>query len=102
MSPEARLADLARALHPLRAPPADDGWNLDEVADLLPPRRPLRQASVLVGLVPREDGPYVVLTRRTEVLRHHPGQVSFPGGGVEPGYSGRLTGFIWRTGENMA
>ena len=85
MSPDARLSDLVRALHPLGVPPSGDGWNSDEVEDLLPPRRPLRQASVLVGLVPRDDGPRVLLTRRTELLRHHPGQVSFPGGGVEPG-----------------
>ena len=85
MSPDARLSDLVRALHPLGAPPLVEGWNSHEVEDLLPPRRPLRQASVLVGLVPRDDGPRVLLTRRTEVLRHHPGQVSFPGGGVEPG-----------------
>ena len=84
MNPDARLSDLMRALHPLRAPPAGDAWNAHEVADLLAPRRPVRQAAVLVGLVPRSDATRVLLTRRTDVLRHHPGQVSFPGGGVEP------------------
>ena len=84
MNPDARLSDLMRALHPLRAPPEGEAWNAHEVGDLLPPRRPVRQAAVLVGLVPRGDATRVLLTRRTDVLRHHPGQVSFPGGGVEP------------------
>lgn len=84
MNPDARLSDLIQALHPLRAPPSDEGWNSDEVADLLPPHGTLRQAAVLVGLVPRDGRTRVLLTRRTDVLRHHPGQVSFPGGGVEP------------------
>lgn len=78
------LAGLPRALHPLQSPPGNEGWNSDEVVDLLPPRHVHREAAVLVGLVPRESGPRVLLTRRTEVLRHHPGQVSFPGGGIEP------------------
>ena len=78
------LPGLARALHPLQVPPATEAWNSDEVADLLPPGHVHRQAAVLVGLVPRDEGPRVLLTRRTEALRHHPGQVSFPGGGVEP------------------
>jgi len=84
VTPPPSLSRLARALHPLRAPPAFEAWNSDEVADLLPPRHVHREAAVLVGLVPRERGPRVLLTRRTDVLRHHPGQVSFPGGGVEP------------------
>jgi 8-oxo-dGTP pyrophosphatase MutT (NUDIX family) len=39
---------------------------------------------VLCGLVPREAGLAVVLTRRAAHLRHHAGQISFPGGKVEP------------------
>jgi 8-oxo-dGTP pyrophosphatase MutT (NUDIX family) len=42
-------------------------------------------AAVLVPLVQREHGLQVLLTRRAEHLRDHPGQVSFPGGRVEPG-----------------
>lgn len=40
-------------------------------------------ASVLIGLVPRADGLHVLLTKRTEHLRHHAGQISFPGGRIE-------------------
>lgn len=40
-------------------------------------------ASVLVPLVARETGPTVLLTRRTDHLRDHAGQISFPGGRAE-------------------
>lgn len=43
----------------------------------------LRPAAVLVGLVERPDAIGVLLTRRTEHLEHHPGQISFPGGHIE-------------------
>jgi len=41
-------------------------------------------AAVLVPLVPRERGFTVLLTRRNEHLRDHAGQISFPGGRIEP------------------
>ena len=47
------------------------------------------QAAVLVALVQRpptadDDGLHVLLTLRTEHLRDHAGQISFPGGRCEP------------------
>ena len=44
---------------------------------------PLVPAAVLVGLVPAGTGWEVLLTRRTDHLRDHPGQISFPGGRLE-------------------
>lgn len=44
-----------------------------------------RAAAVLVPLVLREQGLQVLLTRRTEALKDHAGQISFPGGGVDAG-----------------
>jgi 8-oxo-dGTP pyrophosphatase MutT (NUDIX family) len=41
-------------------------------------------ASVLVPLIAREEGLQVLLTRRTEHLKAHAGQISFPGGRAEP------------------
>ncbi len=41
-------------------------------------------AAVLVPLVQRPEGPTVLLTRRTDHLRDHAGQISFPGGRSEP------------------
>lgn len=43
-----------------------------------------RRAAVLI-LLTRGELPRVTLTQRASGLRDHPGQVSFPGGGVEPG-----------------
>ncbi|NLS12638.1 CoA pyrophosphatase [Vibrio sp. SM6] len=43
----------------------------------------LRKAAVLIGFVERENGLHVLLTTRAKHLRHHPGQVSFPGGKFE-------------------
>jgi 8-oxo-dGTP pyrophosphatase MutT (NUDIX family) len=42
-------------------------------------------ASVLVQLVERDDGLHVLLTRRTDHLTDHAGQISFPGGRADPG-----------------
>lgn len=81
---------LAHALHPLDAPPSARGWNVDELDGLLDGTTVLREAAVLVGLVRRADGLQAVLTRRTDTLRHHAGQVSFPGGREEPGDGGPL------------
>ncbi len=44
---------------------------------------PLTPAAVLVPLVLREVGPFVLLTQRTAHLAHHAGQISFPGGRME-------------------
>lgn len=68
---------LLRALHPLDQPPTGDGWNRSELIDLLPPGPPV-EAAVLAGIVPRAEGAQVILTRRTETLRQHGGQVGFP------------------------
>lgn len=53
---------------------------------LLAPARieQLRPAAVLIAVVDAAE-PAVVLTRRSERLRHHPGQISLPGGAREAG-----------------
>ena len=78
---DAGTADAAGAAPALRAPPA--------LAARDPRRRrllaaqPGRRPSVLVPLVQRDDGLTVLLTRRTDHLRDHAGQISFPGGRAE-------------------
>jgi 8-oxo-dGTP pyrophosphatase MutT (NUDIX family) len=63
------------------------------------PAAPTRRAAVLVlfGRLDDEPAPAggpvaadldVLLQRRSPLLTHHPGQVSFPGGGIEPGDDG--------------
>lgn len=78
---EALASRLGAALHPLDAPP-ESPWNLDDLEGLPLPAQPL-PAAVLVGVIPRPAGAGVLLTRRSDGLRHHGGQVSFPGGRIE-------------------
>ncbi len=47
------------------------------------PAKPL-PAAVLIPIIEHEAGPTVLLTQRASELRNHPGQVSFPGGRIEP------------------
>jgi 8-oxo-dGTP pyrophosphatase MutT (NUDIX family) len=43
-----------------------------------------RAAAVLVPLLPRPEGLHVLFTERSKELRAHAGQISFPGGSVDP------------------
>ncbi len=61
--------------------PEHNRSDLTEFLEFAPPQ--FTPASVLFGLVPRADGLHVLLTKRTEHLRHHAGQISFPGGRIE-------------------
>ncbi len=53
--------------------------------DFYRPGRPLRAAAVLVPVVVRDRGLSLLFTRRTEHLTDHAGQISFPGGRLDPG-----------------
>ena len=54
---------------------------------VLPETRVLRDAAVLVPLMPSTDGALLVLTKRSSALKHHPGQIAFPGGKRDAGES---------------
>lgn len=73
MTFDASLIDRLRAALRGRAPVA---WMGEEGA-----RKP---AAVLIPLFVRHGEVHVVLTRKTEHLRSHQGQISFPGGGFDP------------------
>ncbi|KIN62802.1 Hydrolase [Sulfitobacter noctilucicola] len=51
----------------------------------LPAGRVLRPAGVLAPLVTRDDGLHLLLTKRSSALKHHPGQIAFPGGKQDEG-----------------
>lgn len=50
---------------------------------VLPADRTLRDAAVLVPLLETDTGLSVILTKRSSALKHHPGQIAFPGGKVD-------------------
>ena len=86
------LARLRRTL--LAAPDHDPArWHLAgrplteaaaaDVARAAMPQAP-RAAAVLVPIIDRPRAPALLLTARAGHLRHHAGQISFPGGGIEP------------------
>lgn len=52
---------------------------------VLPENRVLRPAAVLIGVQESAEGPRVILTKRASHLRHHPGQIAFPGGRRDEG-----------------
>ncbi len=64
-------------------------------------KRTHRPAAVLVPVVLRDEMPSVLLTRRTEHLHHHPGQISFPGGRVEAGDASAVDTALRETEEEI-
>jgi 8-oxo-dGTP pyrophosphatase MutT (NUDIX family) len=82
----ARIASLLQDTVPGRDPefPFAAQFNSEQRALLraLVPPQPVR-AAVLVPLVERPAGLQVLLTQRAAHLKHHAGQISFPGGRIE-------------------
>lgn len=52
---------------------------------ILPAGRILRPAAVLIGFQETDRGAFLILTKRASHLKHHPGQIAFPGGKVDAG-----------------
>jgi 8-oxo-dGTP pyrophosphatase MutT (NUDIX family) len=61
----------------------------------------LRPAAVLVPLVERPEGLTVLLTKRTDHLYDHAGQISFPGGRVEPDDENAIATALRETEEEI-
>jgi len=95
-SPGRRMAPQAPERLPGR-PRGDHDLN----PDLYDPGLSLRQAAVLVPLVERAHGLTVLLTRRTDHLYVHAGQICFPGGGVDPGDADAAAAALRETEEEI-
>lgn len=65
------------------------------------PEYRLRRAAVLVPLVMRPEGVTVLLTRRTDHLSNHAGQISFPGGRAEESDSSPIETALRETEEEV-
>lgn len=61
--------------------PVRKGWRPELTPDTA------RQAAALVLLYPGSEGPLLPLTVRRDDLPHHGGQISLPGGRIDPGES---------------
>ncbi|MCB1399449.1 MAG: CoA pyrophosphatase [Rhodobacteraceae bacterium] len=69
----------------------------------LPPEgRVLRPAGVLVPFLATPGGVVLYLTKRSSHLRHHPGQIAFPGGKVDPGDDGPIGAALREAQEEIA
>jgi 8-oxo-dGTP pyrophosphatase MutT (NUDIX family) len=62
--------------------------------------RGITPAAVLVAIVDRPD-PTVILTLRPETMRKHPGQISFPGGRIDPGDDGPVAAALREAEEEI-
>ncbi|HEX8449272.1 MAG TPA: CoA pyrophosphatase [Allosphingosinicella sp.] len=89
-----RLRDALERGH-RRSPVLLEGDVLDDaVGDLTP-------AAVLVAVVDRPS-PTVILTERPKTMRKHPGQISFPGGRIDPGDDGPVAAALREAEEEIA
>ncbi|MEL6618820.1 MAG: CoA pyrophosphatase [Pseudomonadota bacterium] len=76
------LLDQTRAALSLPARPSSD-FDLNANVEL-PPNRRLRPAAVLAPVIKGDRGYDLILTKRSSALKHHPGQIAFPGGKQDP------------------
>ncbi len=75
-----RIDKIRSALTHIGLGSSDFDLNPDTV---LPAGRKLRPAGVLAPIIQHGDGLSLLLTKRSAGLKHHPGQISFPGGKQE-------------------
>ncbi|MCE8544352.1 CoA pyrophosphatase [Ruegeria pomeroyi] len=67
-----------------RTGPGSSDFDLNP-GTVLPEGRKLRPAGVLVPVTLAHGAPRVILTKRSSALKHHPGQIAFPGGKQDEG-----------------
>ncbi len=69
--------------------------------DEVRPDETLVHAAVLIPVTDRAE-PGVILTRRTETLRRHAGQIAFPGGRIDPDDAGAVAAALREAEEEIA
>lgn len=97
---EERLQDTRPAVDPRMAYPAGVTPEVDQAIRQYFPATPIA-AAVLVPLVDHPSGLTVLLTQRATHLKHHPGQISFPGGRIEAHDGGPLEAALRETEEEI-
>lgn len=79
-------------------PPELDSWPESLRRQLT---RDLKVAGVLIPIIAHQDACTVLFTERSPHLRYHAGQVSFPGGRMEPGDADILATALRETREEV-
>lgn len=75
------MSELATSLRAALSQPGGESSDFDLNSDIvLPAGRKLRPAGVLVPIQEINGTAHVILTKRSSHLKHHPGQIAFPGG----------------------
>lgn len=97
---EERLQDTRPAVDPRMAYPAGVTPEMDQAIRRYFPASPTA-AAVLVPIVDHPTGLSVLLTQRASHLKHHPGQISFPGGRIEARDAGPLEAALRETEEEI-
>jgi 8-oxo-dGTP pyrophosphatase MutT (NUDIX family) len=81
---KARLTfDVPDALTDISIVPETGDAGNDQMIKIVAQERPVRPAAVLIAIVEHEQ-PTVLLTQRAAHLNDHAGQISFPGGKIDP------------------
>jgi 8-oxo-dGTP pyrophosphatase MutT (NUDIX family) len=75
------------------------GMTATRLAELLPAAT--TRAAVLIPVIDRGDELTVLLTLRADDLKHHAGQISFPGGRLEPGDTDAVAAALRETEEEI-
>ena len=97
---EERLKDTRPAIDPRMALPAGINADMDAALRQYFPASPVA-AAVLVPIVEHSNTLSVLLTQRSTHLKNHPGQISFPGGRIEPSDAGPLEAALRETEEEI-
>ncbi len=84
----------------VRTPVLRGDWDVTAEA---PPQlaNELTAAAVLIA-VTDEAEPQLLLTKRPETMKHHPGQIAFPGGRVDPGDADDVDAALREAEEEVA
>jgi 8-oxo-dGTP pyrophosphatase MutT (NUDIX family) len=80
--------------------PAHGDHDLDPMAAAIAAVRPIRPAAVLVPVVARDE-PMVLLTQRSAHLKDHAGQISFPGGKIDPADASPMAAALREANEEI-
>lgn len=80
--------------------PAHGDHDVDPVMRAIAEVRPIRPAAVLVPIIARDE-PTVLFTQRATHLPDHAGQVSFPGGKIDPGDASPLAAALREAEEEI-